>query len=300
MKTKGQNLVVKYATLLTVAEVGLGSFIHTVKIPFGGHALSLNQGLILAFAARATEGRREAVSVTSGVSLTSSILKALSPAGKRLTPMLAITVQGLGFASGIAVGGRNLLGVSLGMIWLSLWGFAQPVLVAYLLFGKTFFLGLQKVWLEFSTFLGITKELEWWVLGAVITAKIAIALALGGLAWFNVSLESQYQETIEKVRLPLSQPRASGEWGWRPILGDMLSPWFVAAFLFSLIFFYFSGERNAQAVWNYVLRPLVAGLFLFWAARSIHRFSWATRLGERWLNQFPTIIQTMDRLRSRT
>ena len=35
------------AALLSLTEIGLGSLLHSFKIPFAGHFLSLNQGFIL-------------------------------------------------------------------------------------------------------------------------------------------------------------------------------------------------------------------------------------------------------------
>ena len=121
-----QGLVSYYATIQSLVEVGLGSFLHAFHIPFSGHALSLNQGLILTQACQKTESRKEAVTATNGIAIITAILKSLSPMGKRLTPMLAISMQGFLFSLGILILGNNILGMILGISLLSLWGFAQP------------------------------------------------------------------------------------------------------------------------------------------------------------------------------
>jgi hypothetical protein len=72
----------KKAALLSIVEIGLGSFLHAFSIPFAGHFLSLNQGFILTRAAIETNDRRS----PGIISAVAALLKSLSPAGKKLTP----------------------------------------------------------------------------------------------------------------------------------------------------------------------------------------------------------------------
>lgn len=291
--------VARYASLLSVAEVGLGSLIHAAQLPLGGHWLSLNQGIILTLAAKHEVSRHEAVRTVNSVSLVASLFKALSPAGKRLTPMLAICVQGLGMASGLALLGRNLAGVALGLVLLSLWGFAQPLLIAYLLFGKSWFQGLQKIWLDVAAWLHLNPEIEWWILGAVILAKVVLALVIAVAAWRGKHFETRYEAQIARWRenLPLPLTRVTGPVSkWRLVLRDLTSLPYLLAVAFGFFFFFYSGERNAQGVWQWILRPLLAGAVFFWMLRSVPPSFWNSVL-----RRFPSLGATYrEAFRSRT
>lgn len=291
-------MVPRYASLLATAEIGLGSLIHAAQIPLGGHWLSLNQGLILALATRASKGRADAVRNTSLIATIAALFKALSPAGKRLTPMLAISVQGLGFAVGVGVGGANVVGAAMGMSLLALWGFAQPLIVAYLLFGKSWFAGLQKIWLEVAALFQLPPQLQWWLFGGVVLLKLTLGLLIVIVAWNRAGFEEQYQQRVTQwqQKLLVSSKLSQGAGKFRLILRDLLHWPFVLALGFSVFFFAYSGEKNAQGIWTWLLRPLVLGILFFWATRSVPKTFW-----QKLLNRFPLLQSTYrDTFRSRT
>ena len=89
----------KQIASLALIEVGLGSLLHSLKIPLSGHFLSLNQTAFLSRSSFKLNSKKAPLEI----SLTASILKSLSPAGKKLTPMLAIAAQGLLFYIGIMI-----------------------------------------------------------------------------------------------------------------------------------------------------------------------------------------------------
>lgn len=290
-------MIPRYSSLLAAAEVGLGSLLHAAQIPLAGHWLSLNQGLILSLATKSVAGRAEAIRATCLISTTAALFKALSPAGKRLTPMLAISVQGVGYAIGVAVGGSNLIGSALGMTLLSLWGFLQPILVAYLLFGKSWFAGLQKFWLEVAAFLQIPAQLEWWVLGAVVLVKVLAGLFIVGVAWNQKGFESEYERTVRVWQKKFgARPLPTASSPLRGVLRDLLSWPFLVAMAFSLFFFVYSGEKSALGVWTWLLRPVVAGIVFFWLLRSVPETFW-----EKTLHRFPLLESTYrETFRSRS
>ncbi len=269
-------IVSHYAALLALSEIAFGSFLHVMKVPLGGHALSLNQGVLLTLACRNEGTRTEAAGRANRISLVAAFFKALSPAGKRLTPMLAISVQGSLYAAGIFAFGRTLFGVTLGMALLSLWGIVQPVLVAYLLFGKALFTGLQKTWLEVAQVLSLPQQVEWWILGAAVVFKVILAIVLGAAAWRRLGFEQKYEAKIREwsEKFPKPVMHTEGSPKWRLILRDLTSAWFLIALAFQAGFFYFSGERNAETMWLYLLRPLAFGAIFFWAMRSVPRSFW--------------------------
>ena len=126
-----------YSAFLSLVEIGFGSIVHGLKIPFGGQLMSLNQGAVLSHATRNIE--HKTFSSLMMISTVAAVMKSLSPAGNKLGPMLSISVQGSLFASGVFLFGKNLFGVVLGMILLSLWAFIQPLMVGYLFFGKNYY-----------------------------------------------------------------------------------------------------------------------------------------------------------------
>lgn len=272
------RLVEKYSALLAVAEVGLGSLIHSIGLPFGGHLLSLNEGVILMMASKRARGRRHAVALASGISSVSAVLKGFSPAGKKLTPMLAICCQGLLYSLGIAALGVNLLGAVVGMCLLSLWGFLQPLLIAYLIFGKTLFEAALKVWRDLASALAIPVELGAWLLLGLVLLKLAIALVLAGLVWLGGdSLEESYENNVYSIRdrLPVARPMPARG----PVVGafhDLMTPWFLLSLALSVAFFLYGEHPAGTQIWIYVLRPLAIGWLFFWMVRALP-LAWTSR-----------------------
>ena len=264
----------RYTLVQAIAEVSLGSVIHAIHLPLGGHFLSLNQALILTFASRSAADRREAMSTVTGVGTSAAILKALSPAGKRLTPMLAIGVQSVLFALGIGALGRHVLGAVLGGVLLSIWGFAQPLLLGYLLFGNVLFEAALKIWTDTALALGISTELGLRFLLGLVIAKAAIAGVLTAAAWLSGErLEKAYLRRVKKLAgqtkpLPSRKVRRTAISG---ALRDLLNPWFVASVILTILFFVMSGPDGAtHAVW-FTLRTLAWALLFFWAIRAVPR-----------------------------
>ncbi len=259
--------VQKSVALLSATEIGVGSLLHALHLPFAGHFLSLNQGLVLMMLVKKEKVREKAVSNVNAVSTTSSLMKSLSPAGKKLTPMLAISVQGFLFSIGIFLFGVNLVGVLLGMLLLSIWGFVQPLLIAYILFGSHFFDAVVKLWTEFCQYVSLPVENGLWVLLGVVLMKVLVSLVLAVLFWESKEhFELEYIGWLERVRKnsPLSVKTK------RKRLG--VNPWLLVSFAISIGYFFMSGQINAEGIWSYVLRPLAVTLVFFWLTAKIPYF----------------------------
>lgn len=115
-----------------MVEAGLGSALHAAKIPFRSTFLSALQGAMMVFAGFGLKqpGR------VMWVSFISSGLKALSPAGSRLRPMLAIFMQGFLFGTTVQVLGWNVFAIALGGMLMGLWAALQGFLLEYLMLGS--------------------------------------------------------------------------------------------------------------------------------------------------------------------
>ena len=112
-------------------EASVGSALHAAKIPFRSTFLSALQGAMMVFAGFGlTQPGR-----VMWVSFVSSGLKALSPAGNRLRPMLAIFMQGLLFGSTVQILGWNVFAIALGGMLIGVWASLQGFFIEYLMLG---------------------------------------------------------------------------------------------------------------------------------------------------------------------
>jgi hypothetical protein len=260
------NSVAKYSALLSVTEVGIGSLVHALHLPLAGHCLSLNQGLILTWAIRSDNSIHPA-KIATGISQISALMKSLSPAGKKLTPMLAISAQGLLYSMGVLVFGANLLGVMIGMLLLSLWGFIQPVLVAYLIYGESFFSGILKLWETLSQSLGINPAIGIKILVFIVSTKLLAALWIGVLGWHSsLAFEKRYVKYLQSLNPKSVVPKKN----LTPLKGavrDLLHPYFLISIAMSALFFSLSESHGAKEIWIYIARPLAVAFILFWLVR---------------------------------
>lgn len=277
----------KYSTAQSVSEIGLGSVVHSLKIPLGGHALSLNQGLLLVLATKSCAARFEAARVVIGVSLIASALKSLSPSGKKLMPMLAISMQGLLFSAGVATLGLNFLGVMVGLLLLSCWGFAQPLLMAYLIFGETLFQAIEKLWMDTAGKIGMDPSWGIGILLSVVAVKFTFSVLLAYVAWrpgqaFEERYFARMEMLWEKARHVVPN-RRKGEVLGRPWVAafrgaaiDLLNPLFLVSFALSVGFLIVTRVSESDA-WIFVLRTLLGGYLFFFLIRVIP-VSWFGKL----------------------
>ncbi|MGZ3720341.1 MAG: hypothetical protein ACXWR1_18480, partial [Bdellovibrionota bacterium] len=203
------ELIGKYSAALSVIEVALGSVLHSFHIPFSGNFLSLNQGFLLCRASvEARQGNLGRVGY--GISNVSAVLKSLSPAGKKLGPMLSLSVQGLLFSAGEFLFGSNLAGWMLGMALLSLWTFIQPILTYYLFFGSELFKALGYLVEKTLPYHGLLLRQVLWAFAAVVTVKILAGMALAWLAWKSRGGSLLQEKLLRIARENGVQPLAGG------------------------------------------------------------------------------------------
>lgn len=288
-----QSLISYYAALLSLVEISLGSFLHGFRIPFSGHALSLNQGLILTQALQKTESRKDAVTAANGISIITAILKSLSPMGKRLTPMLAISIQGFLFSLGVFVLGNNLFGILIGMTLLSLWGFAQPLLFAYLFFGEKLFLAIEKLWTDIAGKLSIDPVFGLWILVSFVLFKVTLSWVIGFMGWkYPRYIAENYLQKILKYKnlIPVKKNRALMSPGLGA-LKDLLSPWIIVSLVLTIAFMWLTEKSEFFKIFIYGLRVVAIAYLVFWILRAFPR-AWI----EKALTHYPTLKTTVDRL----
>ncbi len=254
----------KKAALLSSVEIGLGSLLHAFSIPAAGHFLSLNQGLILTRASIETGDRRAPVLISTA----SALLKSLSPAGKKLTPMLAISVQGQLFGLGIYLLGNNFAGHLLGMTLLGLWGFIQPLALYFLIFGKDLVALFRFYLIETNKWISVTEDDILKIVLTCLALKFVLGIACVILA-HRIKPESlaRYSEWI-KNRAPAMKPKMnrSSNSVYRNSLQDLFQPIFLFSYGLMLLFYFYSGSSHAEIIW-WSLRPLAIAYLLFLAIR---------------------------------
>jgi hypothetical protein len=269
------------AALLSATEVGLGSLLHGFRIPLSGQFLSLNQIFLLTFSLRRLRSKREQWPRLAPMTISNvaALLKSLAPAGKKLTPMLAISMQGFLFGIGTISLGRNLLGCLLGAVLSSLWAFAQPLLLYLIIFGKSL-LDVAMYFVEkLSELMPVSIEQIQMALSVMIALKIVIATIIVLIAWYlPESWINRYQKKMLKMPLKI---RATSTSPLKGALKDILHPIFLTSLGLSALFFYASDTSWSKLV-ILVARPLVVAFVLFYLLRVIPMdklSSWLQRHG---------------------
>lgn len=279
----------EYAALLSLTEIGLGSALHSLRVPLAGQALSLNQIFLLSLAQRRTPMAFRAADQPVRISIVTSILKSLSPAGKRLEPMLAISMQGLLFALGCRLGGRRLLGSLLGGIVAGLWAYLQPLMLYLIIFGKTLIDAGAYFIDKLTELTPVTQDTLIVVLSIVISIKLLASATVVLLSQFlpEATIDQYLARLAQRARLaprPMDQ-KPQNRPPWQLALRDMTRPWFVLSIVLTAVFFGLANAPASQAVWA-LLRPLAIGYIFFY---GIHSLSPLRR--QRLLDLLPTQVR---------
>jgi hypothetical protein len=264
------------AGLLAATELGLGSLLHALQIPLAGHLLSLNQIAILTRHTRGTRAEPGARGGPAALSAIAAVLKSLSPAGKKLTPMLAISAQGLLFNLGTLALGRNALGAMLGALLSSAWAFVQPVLLYWLLFGDVLLRGAEVLYRRTQEAFHFDRGDLIVVVSALAAIKAVAALGVSWTAWRMG--EQGFERYQAKLKGAGAAGRArmlaatSGAFSSREAAlaaaRDLVRPGFVLSLVAVSVFFVWSEASVSEWIWG-LLRPVALGFVLYFAVRVI-------------------------------
>lgn len=268
-----------FAGIGGLVEVGLGSALHAWRVPLKGHFLAYLQNALLVSFGKPLNGRG-----LLRISFIESLLKAFSPLGGRLMPMLYIFLQGSIFALPVAALGWNLLSVSIGsvlMAWLTL---GLWVMVKYITFGTSFLTALAGLSSTVGGWFGASWSLEQ---SAVVLFGLKAALAL------LVGLAGYYTNLLPRLRrwLPVraaAPTEAAGEGAGRvPLrrraggaLRDLLRGRFLLAFFFSVLLIYFFAHLGLRDLGTVLLRGLCLSYVGFLLLRSLD-----VHVMARWLDR---------------
>lgn len=290
-ENKKIEIVGHYGATLSLIEVGLGSLLHAFKVPFSGILLSLNQGFILCRAAILSREIPQNLWTTYSISNVAAVLKSLSPAGKKLGPMLSLSMQGLLFNIGILLFGTNPIGLCVGMALLSIWTFLQPLVTYYLFFGKELINAVEYLYEKTLPYHGLKAESLLWIFLGLVFTKMLVAMILAIVAW-RTQGETIYGKNYEEGLLKLAREkgakiadeRKSGNAVWLAFK-DLFRPLFLVSLATTGIFLYFSQHDYAKTAW-YLLRPIALGFIFFYISRTLTLDRWLIKIENGKLRSF--------------
>ncbi len=258
---KNIDQIGKYTGILTLVEIGLGSFLHSLKIPFSGMFLSLNQIFLLTISTREIRDPNS----PGIISTASAVLKSLAPAGKKLTPMLAISAQGHLYGLGIRVFGQNIFGRCLGGILSSLWSFLQPLTIYLILFGKDLAFMASYYENKLTKVFTTTKINFIDILIYLVLFKVFLAIIIViGSHFIKQSHVEKYLNWSQKLKFkPTNKQNMSPLKG---TLKDMFKPLFLLSFILMGVFYFYSTRNYTKVILN-LTKPLAVAFILFYLIR---------------------------------
>jgi hypothetical protein len=267
------EIIGNYGATLSLIEVGVGSTLHAFRVPFASVFLSLNQGYMLCRSS--VKAKNLGGSWTPyQISNIAAVLKSFSPAGKKLGPMLSLSMQGLLFNLGTLFFGVNIFGLSLGMGLLSLWGFCQPVLTYYLFFGKDIFKAFHYMLEKTLPFFGLSLEnlISLLLFIVILKAVTAITIAIWSYSKASELYEEKLLSSTQSVHVKTNDlPPLKGA------LLDLTKPIFIFSLLITGVFLYFTEDKKAEMIWA-LMRPLGIGFIFFYFSRTLTLEKWLLRM----------------------
>jgi nucleoside-triphosphatase THEP1 len=248
-------------------EAFVGSALHAAQIPFRGLFLSSVQSVVMMYAGERIQQQSRVV----GVPLISAGLKAFSPMGNRLRPMLAISTQGIFFGAAVAFLGWNVFGLIVGGWLVGAWAATLGILFQYLFIGGDLLLAYDTIlqWLIRELNLGSVTSVTLLLLWATAWGCFSAGVTL--LAWIHRQHSSEriiafIRRSAQRSRL--SQQGHTKHHAVRDGLRDVLRPHFWIPIVLVALVLLASGTTWEHIFWI-AFRALTIGWVLFALARMI-------------------------------
>ena len=254
-------------------ELTAGSVLHAAKIPLTGLVMSSLQGAMMVFAGSGLSqpGRVVWVPFISGG------LKALSPAGNRLRPMLAIVLQGVLFGAAVQAFGWNLLSLALGGALIGAWAALQGFLLQYLLMGDDLVHAYDALLKWVALHLQLAAPSLPWLIGGWAVGHAVVAAAAAMAAWRLKQPPPALQRIIDRETAP--GPAAAVRTGWRRL--REFGQWqFWLPLLIVATILLASGRPWETVAWL-VLRFVAVGGVLLALVSLVRPARWAEQLRRR-------------------
>ncbi len=277
------DIASRYAMQLSLMEIGLGSFLHSFHIPFSGFLLSLNQCFVLNRALLHPQtSPSSSPFLPMAISNTAAIMKTLSPFGKKFTPMLALSMQGLLFNIGALIFGKNILGRCIGSLLLSLWPMVQPLLIYGIIYGS-FLFDMSDFYNQMMAKLPLFNDMD---LQTLVLGFILVHMALSlGVCFLTCLLPARILDSYDRLVMsycPSHLKTASVAkkstflQKCREVLKDFMSPFFLISLILSGIFFY-ATLHSLEAFFFSFFRLIALAFLTFFLIRNIS-IEWCIRI----------------------
>ena len=204
-------------------EMTVGSMLHAAKIPARGLMMSSLQGAMMTFAGFGLVQPGRVI----WVPFISAGLKALSPAGSRVRPMIAICAQGLLYGGTVQVLGWNAFAVTLGGALIGAWSAVQGILLQYLLMGGEMVRAYDQAVLWLAAHWSVTAPSLPWLVSAWAGFCALFAGGIATAAWKLRSPPAALRRIIEREKAGATAraSRTGGRWRefahwqfWLPLL----------------------------------------------------------------------------------
>jgi len=185
-------------------EITLGSFLHSLRLPFAGVLLA-STGTLLLVAARQILPRRGS---TLAVGAVAALCKSISPGGVILGPMIGIASEALLVELVLMPAPRARASAAIAGALAALWAASQKLVTQVIFFGG----GVLSLYLALlrraRDWLGLPAEAGWWALTALLTVIVLVGAA-GGLLGRSVGHEADRRLASARQAPPvLEAPRA--------------------------------------------------------------------------------------------
>jgi nucleoside-triphosphatase THEP1 len=253
-------------------ESSVGAVLHGIQAPMTGLFMSSMQSVIMTYAASGLRVKRRVV----WVPFISASLKALSPAGNRLRPMLAISTQGLLYGGGVTLFGWNVLGVAIGGFLVGAWSAIQGVALQFLFVGSDILRAYDSIVTWVAKLLDVRTPGLLLLIGGWACVCGAVSSLLTLLAWKRRQhMPGRLRDAVFRKRkgIPFDGTPAGKKEAMKRGLRDLGRPIFWLPVLVVVGFTLASGSPVESALWV-VVRASGIGFVLFSLVRvfDMHRF----------------------------
>jgi nucleoside-triphosphatase THEP1 len=247
-----------FAGACGLVEVGLGSFLHAYRVPLKGHVLAYLQNLLLVTFGKSLGGRG-----LVRIALVSAMLKAFSPAGSRLRPMVYIFLQGAAFALPVRVLGWNVAAVVAGSILMSWLTLLLSLAVDVIAFGKSIWDAYAGAAALVGSWIGARSLSIWHLLAALMALKAAVAVGLALAAYYG-DFNPVIARLARRVRrrspegdeAPASPPRRPLRAAALKAMRELVRPRFLLGFFVSALLILFFVNLSKVGLASVILRGL--------------------------------------------
>ncbi len=232
-------------------ECTLGAWLHAIRFPFVGTVMGSLQAAVLALASNQI-GRKELI---VWISTISAGLKAVSPGRARITPVVAITVQGFLFVIGATIGRWTKVGFAAGAFLVGIWAVFQGFVIQYLFFGRALELTFDTAAVFLQKKVGVNSPSMW--------IFVAVICVLNGLLSVGVTLMA-----ISKHHSGLTKLMAKAGTGERSKSSTRILFWLPLVLVTSLLVL--AREQPGVILWM-LIRFIGVSLSLYGLAKFIQR-----------------------------